>query len=148
MNQACSVKMPGYWHCSFLWVFMDLGGNSADAMLCWRYNLRWLASFYYLLYFLINWLTQTVLYFLTLTVCLYFKGKFHLKLSKLILNFDSFKNWGVIIAMLTNFGLTTTYIIILKISTLSHIKMANKNHFHRFFSLNIYLHTKAMWTEV
>ena len=43
----------------FFCVFMDLSSNSADVMLCWRYALCWLASCYYLLYFLgLDWLWQ------------------------------------------------------------------------------------------
>ena len=72
-------------------VFMDLGGNSADVMVCWRYALCWLASFYYLLYFLgLDWLRQTVLYFLNWTVCLFLKENSYLKLSKLFLNWRKF----------------------------------------------------------
>ena len=63
MDQACSVKMAGY--------FMADG-------LCL------LASFYYLLYFLgLDWLRQTVLYFLNWTGYLFIKENSYLDLSKI-----------------------------------------------------------------
>ena len=51
--------------------------------------LRWLASFYYLFYFLgFHWLKQSILYFLNLAI---FKGKSYPKLFKLILNWTILK---------------------------------------------------------